>query len=470
VAELVVPDLRLDDVLHAILYLTEADHLVLCVDEISKASTPDLVLSDLTNCRDGFRNKDDTDRTSRLSVFVTSLDGILGSDFTKSGMIITLQGPLIHWIGLPLLNLGDVRTKLLTQPEWRSQPIMNLLIQLSSGYPRILEALSVAYPELVHLNPNSLEKALGIVKNALRENHLLMESVRIENIVPALLGKAITVFDSLPYGNGLYNPLLENGTLVRPVLSGKQLAESTEALFVPTIPLLPLYIWASTQKALANNGPAKTLYEFMDRCMYATSIGPQKQLASRVFHGEGFELIHAWYSVLRLQLEAVERKNTPLVFLLSPVDKVSNMKQLMDPLLKTRNHLNDKKGVERRLTYFLEKCQTTPETTVVLHVGGNFPGTDILVFKSNANCVVSLSLQQCKYLGTTSEPFGTSNLTRCLDQLKKNWAAYGLTLTPSGTIAEPTSSPLSFGPLKTLQISVELFICGKVAASLPPYD
>lgn len=82
-------DLKLLDVLRAIQSVAEADHLVLCVDEISKASTPDLVLSDLTACRDCFRKKDDTDRTSRLSVFVTSLDGILGSDFTKSGMIIT---------------------------------------------------------------------------------------------------------------------------------------------------------------------------------------------------------------------------------------------------------------------------------------------------------------------------------------------------------------------------------------------
>lgn len=346
---------------------------------------------------------------------------------------------------------------------------MNLLIQFSSGYPRIVEALREAYPELVHLNPNSLEKALGIVTNALRNKRLLMESVRIENIVPTLLGKAITVFDPLPYGNGTYNTLLENGTLVRPVLSGEQLAEATEALFVPTIPLLPLYIWASTQKA---NGPAKTLYEFMDRCTYATSIGTRKQLASRVFQGEGFELIHAWYSVLRLQLEGIERKSTSQVFLLSPIDKVSNMKQLASPLLKTWDNLNDEeKDVERKLAYFLEICRTTPETTVVLHVGGNFPGTDILVFRSNANCVVSLSLQQCKYLGTASEPFDTTDLNSCLDQVKKNWEAYGLTLTRSGTdMHEPTSSPLSFGPLKNLQINVDLFICGKVAASLPRYD
>jgi hypothetical protein len=148
------------------------------------------------------------------------------------------------------------------------------------------------------------------------------------------------------------------------------------------------------------------------------------------------------------------------------------MEQLMDPLLKTRNHLNDEeKDVERKLTYFLEKCRTTPETTVVLHVGDNFPGTDILVFKSNANCVVSLSLQQCKYIGTTSEPVDTTDLNSCLNQLKKNWEAYGLTLTRSGTDThEPTTSPLSFGPLKNLQINAELFICGKVAASLPHYD
>eukprot|EP01126_Amoeba_proteus_P031452 TRINITY_DN3085_c0_g1_i17.p1 TRINITY_DN3085_c0_g1~~TRINITY_DN3085_c0_g1_i17.p1 ORF type:complete len:379 (+),score=44.09 TRINITY_DN3085_c0_g1_i17:1172-2308(+) len=349
--------------------------------------------------------------------------------------------------------------RLLTQPEWRNQPIMNLLIQLSSGYPRIVEALSIAYEDLCQENPNSLSHAVGIVRRALGVRRLLMEP-SIENIVPALLGKEIRITHMLPDGSGQsYVTLIQDGTFVG------QWQKDPYFPFVPTLPLLPLYIWASGQTTT----PTTTLFEFMKRCTDCT-LAIHKKVDPRVFRGEGFELIHAWFSVLRLQLEAVERKNTPLVFLLSPVDKVSNMKQLMDPLLKTRNHLNDEKDVEEKLTYFLEICRTTPETTVVLHVGGNFPGTDILVFKSNANCVVSLSLQQCKYLGTTSEPFDTTDLNNCLDQVKKNWEAYGLTLTQSGTDRnEPTVSPLSFGPLKNSQINVEIFICGKVAASLPRY-
>lgn len=336
---------------------------------------------------------------------------------------------------------------------------MNLLVQLSSGYPRIVEALSFAYKDLCQENPNSLSRAVGIVRRALGERRLLIHP-SIENIVPALLGKDICITSKLPDGSGQsYAALIQDGTFI---------VQSWEyRYFVPTLPLLPLYIWASEH----TTAPTSTLFEFMKRCVdYILAI--HKKVDPQVFQGEGFKLIHAWFLVLRLQLEAVERKNTPHVFLLYPVDKVSNMKELMDPLLKTRNCLNnEEQDVEQTLIYFLEKCRTTPETTVVLPVGGNFPGTDILVFKSNAKCGVSLSLQQCKYLGATSEPFNTTDLNNCLDQLKKTWEAYGLTLTRSGAdTQEPTNSPLPFGPLKNLQMNVELIICGKVAASLPLYD
>jgi hypothetical protein len=160
---------------------------------------------------------------------------------------------------------------------------MNLLIQLSSGYPRILEALSIAYKDLCQENPNSLSHAVGIVRRALGERRLLIKP-SIENIVPALLGKEIRITYTLSDGSGQsYATLIQDGTFVG------QLQEDPYFPFVPTLPLLPLYIWASGQ----TTAPTSTLFEFMKRCTDCT-LAIHKKVDPRVFPGEGFELIHAW--------------------------------------------------------------------------------------------------------------------------------------------------------------------------------
>jgi hypothetical protein len=57
--------------------MEEAENVVLCVDEIIQSSEPSDRLIELTSTMVAFRRASDPEGMSRLSIFVTSLDGIL---------------------------------------------------------------------------------------------------------------------------------------------------------------------------------------------------------------------------------------------------------------------------------------------------------------------------------------------------------------------------------------------------------
>ena len=82
-----IRNLELDTVLWAIMHETNADRIIICVDEISKATNPYDVLTHLVSNLDEFRKPDDSKNITRLGVFITSLDGLLGENFTKSGRL-----------------------------------------------------------------------------------------------------------------------------------------------------------------------------------------------------------------------------------------------------------------------------------------------------------------------------------------------------------------------------------------------
>jgi len=86
-----VTKLTLNLVLHAMQEITTAERIVLFVDEIAKSlDFASEILGELTTQMDSFRLPADRKTASRLSVFVTSLDGVFGQiDFTGSGRILT---------------------------------------------------------------------------------------------------------------------------------------------------------------------------------------------------------------------------------------------------------------------------------------------------------------------------------------------------------------------------------------------
>lgn len=81
-----VQSLTLRETLFALMEAAEAENVVLCVDEIIRSRMPSDCLVDLTSTMDAFRRASDPEEISRLSIFVTSLDGILSGEFSASGI------------------------------------------------------------------------------------------------------------------------------------------------------------------------------------------------------------------------------------------------------------------------------------------------------------------------------------------------------------------------------------------------
>jgi hypothetical protein len=61
---------------------------------------------------------------------------------------------------------------LLVDPEWSRRAIFRHLVRLSSGYPRIIEALKAGYLNLIRKNPGSLQDALSVVHQVLSGRNL----------------------------------------------------------------------------------------------------------------------------------------------------------------------------------------------------------------------------------------------------------------------------------------------------------
>lgn len=65
-------------------------------------------------------------------------------------------------------------------------------------------------------------------------------------------------------------------------------------------------------------------------------VGLRKQLETRVVQGEGFKLIHARYSVLRLQLEAgeckaINHRDIPLFYITYVLINTSHLQNFLSP-------------------------------------------------------------------------------------------------------------------------------------------
>jgi len=181
---------------------------------------------------DRFRKPTDPATGSRLSVFITSLDGVLGKvDFTASGR-------RLHWVGLPLIKEQLVFANLLTQKEWASTPLFRLLVRHAMGHPRTITALQASYPALISQKHLTYWQALEIVNPELQRRNLLLKDPEIIDLKPAICGDPIELSEKLiQMKNGTYADLIRNGTLLRP--TGVNI-ESTSKPFIPLISLLQL--------------------------------------------------------------------------------------------------------------------------------------------------------------------------------------------------------------------------------------
>jgi hypothetical protein len=81
--------LKLRDTLFALRQAADAEEIVLFVDEVVRSKKPKDILTELTSTMDSFQLPDDPPTKSRVSVFVSSLDGILpGVNSTPTGFAL----------------------------------------------------------------------------------------------------------------------------------------------------------------------------------------------------------------------------------------------------------------------------------------------------------------------------------------------------------------------------------------------
>jgi len=208
---------------------------------------------------------------------------------------------------------------------------------------------------------------------------------------------------------------------------------------------LSLYIWASKSK----DHIVSTLYQFMTRCSSSTLKNDREVLTPRVFYGEGFEMIHTWYSVLRLQLEGLVNSIVPRVRLLvlAPGQKVSKVSDITLEL-----EMEDKlSGITLPFKEFLSELMETPHTTILLHLGGNFPDVDVLRFELVYSKKIQLTLQQHKHY--TATVFDYETYKQCISRIEETWRGYRL---PDKEFEEVE-----------ILIGVEFFILGKVSTTVP---
>jgi len=261
------------------------------------------------------------------------------------------------------------------------------------------------------------------------------------------LNTKITLEQHLPSGRGTYATLVQRGIFIRPAVSGKRLEETSEEEFVPILPLLPLYIWASK----SDDEIVKTLYQFMTRCSSATLKNDQDVLTFRGFYGEGWEMIHTWYSVLRLQLEGLANNMAACVRLLvlahgQRVSKASDLRLDLE--------MEDKlSGMKQPFKKFIKDFLNTPHTTILLHLGGQFPDADVLCFESMVDLKqkIKLTLQQHKYY--PAKVFDNKKNNRHTTIIEETWSGYRF---PDKEFEDVE-----------IQISVEFFILGKVSSTVP---
>jgi hypothetical protein len=296
----------------------------------------------------------------------------------------TFSGRKINWVGLPLLPENDVQA-LLVDPEWSRQATFRHLVRLSSGYPRIVEALKAGYPDLIRKNPGSLQDALPVIRQVLTGRNLEL-AVTLDDLRLALLAKEVYIDMTLPSG-ATCGARVANGAFIRPTRDGAEPEDKTDVPFIPLVPLLPLFLWAYEQQ---DNFPARILYEFMKQCFDCTLEDSQLRFAHRAFYGAGFEHAHAYYLALRALLE----KSADNVYLLTPTKRVSTMKQLTNPALKV---IDEFSGLSKTLTLFLNQNLSDPKNIIILQLGGKFPGCDLLLFR-NEQGKIHLSLYQPKYI------------------------------------------------------------------------
>ncbi|MCE3014096.1 MAG: hypothetical protein LW878_13630 [Proteobacteria bacterium] len=258
------------------------------------------------------------------------------------------------------------------------------------------------------------------------------------------MAKEVSINTPLPSGD-LCAVRVANGTFIRPTRDDTEPEYPTDAPFIPLVPLLPLFLWAFDRQA---DFSAKVLYEFMKFCFDRTLEGNHHDFDRCGFYGSGFERAHSYYLVLRSLLEnSVER-----AYLLTPNKSVATMKQLTDPTLVVTDKFS---GVSHTLSYFLKEY-LQPTASIVLQLGGNFPGCDTLFFCSN-NGAVHLYLYQMKYYGPTTT-FGLENRNATLQKVKENWGGYGF----QGV------SQKEFQGLVLTSIALKIDILGRVSSSLPP--
>jgi hypothetical protein len=275
------------------------------------------------------------------------------------------------------------------------------LARLSSGYPRIVEALSVAYPTLIEKNPKSLQDALPSVHEALRCRGRLLNLDEKDLSVP-LLSQRVSIDSELP-SKSLCRVRVENGSFIRPVSDGAVPEEETSAPFIPHVPLLPLFLWASENQKSSQT--VKVLYEFMRHCFDCTRGDRPSN-----FYGAGFEKAHTYYLALRALLE----KHVQTVYYFTPDEKVNDMEALIQPTLMVTDEFTD---ITAPFSYFFSSVlQET--STLILHVGRHFPGCDTLVFEKKQDGV-HLSLYQMKYYPNST--FEESAWKDAMSRNKNNW-------------------------------------------------
>jgi hypothetical protein len=321
------------------------------------------------------------------------------------------------------------------------------LVRLSSGYPRIVEALSIAYPEFLKRHPQSLHDALSPIRNALRDRECLLEFKEKDLPVP-LLNRKIKIGSKLPSGT-LCRARVESGSFICPVSDGDQPEEKTSTPFIPRVPLLPLFLWTYDNQS---SPTVKVLYEFMRHCFDRTLEISGKN-DCRVFHEAGFEHAHALYLALRALLE----KRVGVVKYLTPKESVSKMDQLIEPSLLVTNHFLDSTEPDRTATLSSFLKGLTEKSMAILHIGANIPGFDTLVFEKSRKGVC-LSLYQMKYNGPDT-CFTAPDWEQARKRLSECWKPYGFQL-------EPRQVPKVFQGIVLASIEARFDIMGPVTDSL----
>lgn len=268
------------------------------------------------------------------------------------------------WVRLFPLGLPEVTSQILTQEEWKTNPLFRLLLHISGGHPGFLSALYRAFPHIVGKDDLDFDGAflfvLPYLDNNMRPNLI--------DLAYGILNREINSDsdgDSDDYLiDGLYYPDLPNNCITDP---------DTDDEFVPIIPLFFLYQWTREEE---KNVPFKLLNYLLKEF-----IALHMAYSSQPSLNKHFSRFHAYHQALVSRLEGVRSAS----YILSPVEPRRELNVCELASLVVRDEIS---GTQMTLSNFLKDVRQK-ESMASLDVEGVLPGVNVLEIVNKGGLTVT---------------------------------------------------------------------------------